>query len=142
MTDYTLKITKEQAQILSEATEVLARLCLGQIRFALDYLPTREFRPDGWNEDADRIEEILHKYLSGHDGQRPDISRIRSASWDLYQVIRHRLSWDYAIEHGIVESADSKRNWSRMITVNFDEPMKTSDEPLAKITRITMEDEQ
>jgi hypothetical protein len=51
----------------------------------------------------------------------------------MYQVIRHRLSWDRAVEDGTIASPDAPRDWSKMLGVNYDEPMRTGPEPLAKI---------
>jgi len=48
-----------------------------------------------------------------------DVFRI---AWDLQQVIRHRLAWD--------------RNPKGGIQVSFDDPLKSSREPLASIKRI------
>jgi len=47
-------------------------------------------------------------------------------------VIRHRLSWDRAYESGQIEKGE-RRNWSIMMGVNFDEPLKMGDEQLAVI---------
>ena len=43
MSMYTLTINKDQAQVLTKATEILARLGIGQFRDALECLPTHEF---------------------------------------------------------------------------------------------------
>ena len=71
MKTYTLQITRQQALTLQVACEMLARLGIGQFRDALDHLPTREFRPEGWHEDMDAIGAILSKYtVQGVDGWR------------------------------------------------------------------------
>ena len=56
--------------------------------------------------------------------------------FDLYEVIRHKLSWERAVEKGIIESEDSPRNFTEMMTVNYDKPFMWGNEPLAKIERI------
>ncbi|MDD2663996.1 MAG: hypothetical protein PHD19_09570 [Dechloromonas sp.] len=139
ITCYTLTVTKEQAQTLIQATEILARLGIGQFRDALECLPTREFLPEGWSEDMDSIGQLLSRHMiGGIDGYRSslgihhnDVRKEAKIAWDLYQVLRHRLSWDRAVREGIVESADSPRKWPEMMQTHYDEPMKVSDQPLA-----------
>jgi hypothetical protein len=50
-------------------------------------------------------------------------------------VIRHRQSWDKAVAEGIVASVDAPRDWSKMMGVNYDEPFRASEEPLAKVEK-------
>lgn len=137
---YTIELTEHQAQTMATACEVLARLGIGQFRDALEKLPTTEYRPQGWNDDMDTIGRMLSKHTIGNvDGWRSSLGinheKVREQSkdaWDLYQVIRHRLSWDRAIADGITDG--KSRNWSGgMMGVNYDEPHKTSDQPLAII---------
>jgi hypothetical protein len=46
------------------------------------------------------------------------------------------LSWERAVEEGVIESENSPRKWSEMMGVSFDSPMKRSNEPLAKLERL------
>ena len=137
---YTLTLTREQAQLLSQACETVARLGIGQWRDALEWLPTTEYMAHGWHQDMDAIGAILSKYTKDNvDGWRCSLS-VRSdkvheqakIAWDLYQVIRYRLSWDRAIEQGIVKPGEP-RKWPEMMGVNYDDPMKTSKGPMAQI---------
>lgn len=135
---YTLTLSKEQAQVLSQACEVLARLGIGQFRDALEWLPVTEFRPDGWHEDMETIGMLLSKHMKHNvDGYRSnlgihhkDVSEQARIAWDLYQVIRYRTAWDRAIEQGIVKPGE-QRKWPEMMQVHYDTPSKTSTEPLA-----------
>lgn len=137
---YTLTLTPEQAQVLSHAAEIIARLGIGQFRDALEWLPTTEFRPDGWHEDMETIGMLLSRHMKHNvDGYRSnlginnkDVAEQARIAWDLYQVIRHRLSWDRAIEQGIVQPGEP-RKWLQMDSVNYDAPMKASTEPLARM---------
>ena len=52
-------------------------------------------------------------------------------AWDLHAVIRHRLAWDRAKAEGVTDG--TKREWPAMMQVSYDEPMKHSEEPLAKM---------
>lgn len=139
MTAYTLEVTEVQARVLVQATEVLARLGIGQFRDALDCLPTRERVHDGWHTDMDVIGKILaHHMIGGVDGytrslsvHSVDVSETSRIAWDLYQVLRHRLAWDRAVAEGVIESADAPRKWHKMFGVHYDEPSKVSEQPLA-----------
>ena len=141
ITGYTLTVTTAQAETLILATEILARLGIGQFRDALERLPTREFMPDGWHEDMDSIGKILSRHMiGGIDGyysnlgiHHKDVREPSRIAWDLYQVLRHRLAWDRAAKEGIVESANAQRKWPEMMQVHYDEPMKVSDQPLALV---------
>jgi len=146
MTDkqYVLTLTETQAQVLIQALEVMARLGIGQFRDALDLLPLKEIFPAGWHEDMEAIGRILSKYMIGNvDGYRSslgishaDTSPQAKSAWDMYQVIRHRLAWDRAYSDGIVASPDAPRDWSKMLGVHYDEPMRMGPEPLATIERL------
>jgi len=123
--DYTLHLTEKQAAEISHASEILARLRMGQIDMALRELPLAESL-DYWNERT--IENVV-KPLYRKDGQRADC-----AAWDLHQVIRHRLAWDRAIAAGEVEPG-GRRNWDTMMGVIYDEPLPMGGEPLARIEK-------
>lgn len=141
---YTLHITRQQALTLQVACEVLARLGLGQFRDALEHLPTSEWRPEGWNEDMDAIGAILSKHtIQGVDGWRHSLGigndktgDTAKDAWDLHCVIRHRLSWDAAIERGDIQPGEP-RKWPEMMGVSYDEPMRHGKEPLARISADT-----
>lgn len=140
MKRYIIELTEQQAQTIAQACEILARLGIGQFRDALEQLPTTAFRPYGWNEDMETIGRMLSKHtISNVDGwhsslgiHHAKVHEKAKDAWDLYQVIRHRLSWDRAIAEGITDG--KSRNWSGgMMGVNYDEPHKTSAQPLASI---------
>lgn len=133
--DYAIELTTQQMHAISLACEMLARLGIGQARIVLDNcLPLKEHHAIDWEEyhsDLDRIEKMLHKYLcAGGIRRQRDVSK---RAWDVYQTIRHRMSWDYAVSKGVVESLESRRDWNKMMGVNYDEPMNTMGEPLLKI---------
>lgn len=68
---YTLTITEEQARVISIATELFSRVCIGQTDDLRFWKPKANI---GMHDTCD-------------EGQ---------LAWDLYQVIRHRLAWDRA----------------------------------------------
>lgn len=144
MKKYKVELTELQLSTLSIASEILARLGIGQWRDAFEWLPKRSDMdwPD-YHDDIDAIGKIISKYTSGRvDGYRSslginhaDVSSTSKIAWDLYQSFRHELAWDRAVEYGYIESRESPRNWDEMIAVNYDEPLKTSDEPLAIVKK-------
>lgn len=126
---YHLHINEAQARAISHACEVLARLGMGQFKDALECLPLKEYAPDGWWDDMEGIAHILKKHTTVmhgvgayHSIRSHKTSDTSKTARDLYQVIRHRLAWD------------AEPNWNPMSVV-FDQPMRTSPEPLAWIER-------
>jgi hypothetical protein len=142
---YTLTITEKQAKAIQDATDLLQRVQLGQWREIEDYLPLR-YPVDYTNlhEDMRLIGQILSRYMiAGIDGGasslgigHPSLPEDNGILYDLHCVIRHKLSWERAVEQGVVESEDSERKWPEMMTVNYDPPMKWGDEPLPKMERV------
>jgi hypothetical protein len=135
MKTYTIELNEKQAALLSSACELIAGLGINQMREVFRHLPIDYNNIDytAYYDDQFAIESIIKKYIKktpfdGHLKEESDIA------WDLHQVIRNELSWEWAIERGIVSSKGDERNWKEMIGVSYDEPLKTSKEPLAKIT--------
>lgn len=136
---YKLKITEDQAYVLSAACELFARLGMGQIRNIVDFLPLNcDYEDRHAFEDA---LSSLYKMISarGIDGwrsslgiQSEDVTIGAKRAWELYEVIRHRLSWDMADREGWI-NPDGRRNWNKMMGVNFDEPHGITGEGLAKM---------
>jgi hypothetical protein len=142
---YTLTITEEQAKTLQVACELLSRIQGGQVREVFNHLPLRKGLD--WNvyheiqdELTKRMPEILKDGIDGwssHFGVgHPDLPKSHDIAWDLYQVVRHQLSWDYAVEQGWVEDLNSPRDWSNMLGCSYDEPMRFGVEPLAVMERV------
>lgn len=142
---YNVQMTEKQMQATSVALEVFARLGIGQFRDALDRLPLKDGVRHGWHDDMDEIGSLLSKYMVGNiDGGRsslgisdPRTDESAKVAWDLHQVLRRRLSWEKAVEEGIVPDIDSPRKWPEMFGVYYDDPMKTSREPLATVGTAT-----
>ena len=107
------------------ACEITARLGICQIDMAFDELPFIE--PMDWSEYHAMMDDIRRKlrvHCDANMGIRRAKDRHREA-WDLHAVFRHRLSWDRLKDQG-----KSKPDFPG---VNYDEPHKTSDQPLARI---------
>jgi hypothetical protein len=142
---YTLTITEAQARALMYATDLLQRVQLGQVREVIDWLPLK--KPTDYEQlhkDTRVIGEILSKHMiDGIDGGasslgigHPDLPKNNGVLYDLHCVIRHKLSWERAVEEGIIESEDSERKWPEMMQVCYDDPMKWGDEKLAVMERV------
>jgi hypothetical protein len=147
MSDYTLTLTQRQLETLMEALDVYSRLGIGQWRGAFECLPLRQkesgFDWSDWQGFLDTVGRELSQFTKhGVDGHRSSLGIYGSETpetaqiaWDLYQVVRHRLSWEWAVKQGKVPSLDSPRDWREMIGVNYDEPMLVSSQPLAKLDK-------
>ena len=127
---YKITVSNEQARVLMEACEIFSRLGIGQCDEALRRLPVEKVL--GWYADMRKIKDIISPHLKSN--LYVSESDETKYAWDLYQVIRHRVSWDKAIADNIISLGD-KRNWSKMLGVQYDEPMNTSGLPLAKIEK-------
>jgi hypothetical protein len=136
---YHLHLNEAQARAISHACEVLARLGMGQLRDALECLPLKEYAPDGFFDDIEGIAHILNKHTTLHHGpgryhgiSSAETSPESKTAWDVYQVIRHRLAWDAAQAKGHPGEGEAPPPaWS----VIYDQPHKTSAEPLARIEK-------
>ena len=137
MRTYTLTLNETQAGTIQIACEVLARLGIGQFRDALEHLPTVEFTPDGWHEDMAAVENILrrHMQLNGKTPNQISTREQHQTAWDLYTLVRHRLSWDRAIDEGRINPGEP-RKWPEMMAVNYDDPHHASKQPMAKIEEV------
>jgi hypothetical protein len=142
---YQMTVTKEQLQVISNACNVLARLQLGQWDIMFDELPVqKELDYEKYHQIKDTLRQMMPMILAGGmDGlhssygvANPNLPRENGVAFDLRDVIRHKLSWEDAVEKGIIESEDAPRKWPEMMYVNYDPPMKWGDEKLATITRI------
>lgn len=125
MKRYTIEVTEAQAATISHACEIMARLGICQLDMAFDELPYLE--PVDWTEYhamMDDLRKTLGKFCSVNNGIRKSKDRHRIA-WDLHATFRHRLSWDRLKDQG--------KDKPDFPGVCYDQPFKTSDEPLAKI---------
>jgi hypothetical protein len=134
---YTLTVTPRQLALIRDAVETCARLGIGQFRDALTWpLAEDGSRPcDTWDVQT-RVEAICKPLL----GLSPNASRgvnwrdEPDMLWDIYATIRHRMSWDAAIDGGIVKPGET-RKWPEMMGVNYDPPMHYGPEPLPEVAR-------
>ena len=143
---YKLEITRQQAKTINAACELAARLGMGQIFDLEDFLPMREDMDwSAWHETTREIKKLLRPFL--HEKIRgsihsyfsilsTDTKESAKVACDIHEVLRHALSWDYAVDSGMIESLDTPRDWKTMSGVNYDPPHGWSGKQLPKIERV------
>ena len=123
---YKIEVTEKQARLISRALDIVSRLEAGQFeeliyRFEWPYAGKR------YRESCDTTLEILKYQLTGMSTNGnlgiTMVSNDSRMSYDMHQVIRHRLAWDGSPLGGM--------------SVDLHEPMKYGDENLATIEEIT-----
>lgn len=125
MKKYNLTITREQADVLSSACELLARVHMGQLGFVAESFLGKESAPFiALREALEEIEPLateMHRnaYHSISSKEIPDEARV---AWDIYQVIRNRTSHDRADEKG------TPKDFLHRGTRCYDTPMRFSEE--------------
>jgi len=92
---YALEISERQAQLISNAVELYARMGLGQFEMLNDFF----WKPKGALEQArehlDSLRLIKNGSLNSHPGIASDlVDDEYRILFDLHRVIRHRLAWD------------------------------------------------
>ena len=146
---YTIAVTAEQARIISQACDLLARLGIGQWPEFIKYMPeplSFTGRHDAVQALRPVMADLLRQYspAGAYDGYQSHLgilnelaARGAREAWDLHQVLRHRMEWDRAIAEGL--TVGTTRNWTGgMMYVNYDEPMHAGSEPLAVIEADTI----
>ena len=123
---YTLEISERQAQLISNAVELYARMGLGQFEM-LDHF---FWKPKGALEQAREHLNSLRLIKNGSLNSNPGISSDLvdddcRVLFDLHRVIRHRLAWD---------RDPQATGWKG---VAFDTPRQLSEsQDLAKIAQV------
>lgn len=119
---YQIKLTKEQASVISKALDVYSRLGAGQFQELMTFATVKDLDFAEIEKIFVRLKELMFD-LPGHTylgiGGVSDSCRV---SYDLHQVIRHRLAWDNDPRGGY--------------QVWFDRPMKFGTERLAEMSKI------
>ena len=120
---YNLSLTERQAQVLVDALDLYSRIGMGQLTEISHVLRMNSKAVD---EVDMMLREASYCWMGGagsYYGITSDkINDVFRVAWDLQQVIRYRLAWD--------------RNPDGGIQVHFDEPLKSSAEPLAVIKKV------
>lgn len=130
--EWNLKINTNQAAVLSRALEIYTRLLLGQIDNVLE-----EHHNLTWDQRRE-IHELARQYIfpehgvNGHPGiYGEQTNENAQIAWDIAATVRQALSWDREGK----ELGKDERDWKTMMGVNFDDPLRCSNEPLPKFTK-------
>lgn len=140
MKKFQIKVNEEQLREIIHALEVVARLNIGQLDMALDCCLDENGNSHIVPYDTCKQIESMVKPLMGlSHSSSYGVGKFEKTDmiWDMYEVFRHHHSWQRAIDNGIVDSMNSKRDWNSMMSVNYDEPMQWNKKvSLAKIQTI------
>lgn len=117
---YTLTLTKEQATVVEQACELLARCSMGQFDHILWGVYTVAEKPMPEYADARAGLEYASRKLFGNGTGIANCGAQGKRAWDLYQVVRYQLAHDTREDDG---------------TVKFREFMNTAGEAPATITQ-------
>lgn len=125
----TLNVT--QANLVSRAMELYTRLMIGQISAVLE-----EHTDLSW-DDREAIHRFARMYIFPEHGSNggpgicsDETSEKAKIAWDISATMRQALAWD---REGKDIGKDTRSH--DMYGVIFDDPMRTSNEPLPKITK-------
>lgn len=144
---YTLIVTREQAAVLQNACELIARLGMCQTDMVEWFLPFEKGYDISAGKWAFEDFERAIKPLCGLDGNAyysmpgSKTSETAKRAWGLYTTIRHRLAWDAAIAEGIIAEGEA-RKWPEMMQVFYDEPRCYVVEPAPCIARASSPPEE
>jgi len=124
---YNLKVTREQAEVLTKVLDMFSRIGIGQLEEILRH-PAYNLKVVTGEINlarSRRARELLNEVRSLITGQRqggigiPLSDEQNKIAYDILQVVQHRLAWDERPE-------GSSEIW-------FQEPMREANHPLAEI---------
>lgn len=134
---YRIEVSETQARHLRDACELMARVRMGQVADACREVLDADGKYKVPYEIARQAECLIKAAVGLAPNQSWGVAKHEAADipWEMYQSIRYRLAWDYALDDGLANS-ESERDWARMMSVDYDRPMKLTREPEMKIERI------
>lgn len=139
MKTYQVTMSEKQVMLLSYMSESVSRWLAGQPDMMIEMLGNKEGKMAfQQHEDKDAVCNLIKKQMGMSDGSASwNMPKSEDANllWDIYQVLRHRIAWDKAIEQGIVKEGEP-RKFSEMCGVSYDDPMRRGSEPLCVINEI------
>jgi Zn-dependent M32 family carboxypeptidase len=131
---YNFKINKKQVEVISKALDLYSRIGAGQVNEILWHSSVAKkmwVKNDNLTENKmdykivvkmlDDIKKIIWGYKPNEHGGISMAEETDKIAYDLHQVIRYKLAWDENSEGGL--------------TVDFQKPMRYSEEKLAKINK-------
>lgn len=143
MKTYQVIMSEKQVMLLSYMSESVSRWLAGQPDMMIEMLGNKEGKMAfQQHEDKDAVCNLIKKQMGMGDGSASwnmPKSEDTNLLWDIYQVLRHRIAWDKAIEQGIIKEGEP-RKFSEMFGVNYDHPMRRGSEPLCVIEAVKEDD--
>ena len=144
---YLLQVTDRQLQEIILATEILARLRIGQLDSALNEMLNSkgESRNFSWDTHQ-QVNEIIKPKLGLSPNESFGVGRFESADrvWDIYEVLRRQMSWDIVLnQQTITQDQHSRKDQSEvnLWSTNYSKPMHwLSTESLPKVKKIPEDD--
>ena len=115
-------LTDKQMELISYSCDIVSRLLVGQVD-EINRLYNMKIPSDLLREVKKNAFPELGDY--SYYGITSDKIENRSVIlYDIHQVMRHYLAWKDE------DNTPETRDWTRQLSVIYDEPMKLSDEPL------------
>lgn len=115
----TLMLSTKQCALVCTVSEFYARLFTGQLEYALDYLTTTGGCFAGNHAEVRAICTKVKRLLFGLEssvslgvGHRA-ASADKDISWDIYEVVRHRLAWDRHPGGGMTVDFGRPMHWHK-----------------------------
>jgi hypothetical protein len=125
---YTIQCSEKQVEIMKIALDLYARLRSGQMSELYNLIFCNSDLYKKFDEEQqflirEKLDEICNNFyvanvLGGNGASEPS-----DIAWDIFQVLRHQLTWDKHPEGGM--------------TVDFDTPLISSPEKLIKVSKTT-----
>jgi hypothetical protein len=125
----TLELNEEQTYVVMTALDILSRIECGQIDVVSDQIKMVYYKKKFDKIDSNLVSHINNTLKRSlfpeltqneyHSIYSNEVHKTAKIAWDIYQVIRYYVSW--------------KKHPNGGITVNFDTPLKTSNEPLPTV---------
>jgi len=137
--NYHITLNEEQARITMLALDIYSRLGMGQLDTITEHpdlfsriRKQQRIEAEIVRAELQHIKRVIFPELDPvgmcHSTSSREISDSNRVAYELLQVIRHRLSWDAA--------GNPPARTSDMVGVIYDDPMKTSKQPLPTIVAV------
>jgi hypothetical protein len=135
--NYDMVFEYKEIRFLMNLLDSFSRWCMGQFCDLLEvkgFHLTDEFKVNFRHLLSFHSINSINGYTSFLGIGNDMVSEIAKDSFDIYQVMRYRASWDMAIQEGLTDG--KTRDWKTMIYVYYDEPFKTSKNEFIQIEQI------
>jgi hypothetical protein len=137
--EYNLKCNEEHLKIINKSLDLFSRVLMGQLDEVALVFRFENINND--NFDFNKINNLSNEFrnLKINIGLSPNscygihnnefVSDSSRKSYDILQVIRHKLAWDRVDK----DPKKDDRDFKSMFGVSFDEPYKSSNDDKFKL---------